>query len=246
MPCSFRLPSGHRPTSETFEQNPLFTAIPAIAHGHVAQAAFFTDVGPIGVAFQYSAIEKAFDLTEYHASVSGGIGTTASLTLSGHRVCWALDPTPGKGTPADAITLSDSAKNLHAVLTRYAGFVEPETAYQTTPRFTYQTTGCAPVSTALLQQLTSSPSQVSLSFAGGKGALQPGAISPVLESVPSLSCSANHWRSRSTRAPVGFARDATAYPESPNLVSEPGSRRWSRSDPNSQLGRGGQPGPLLS
>lgn len=170
--------------TQTFEENPLFTAIPAVAQGHVAEVTSFTDVGPIGVAFEYSAIEKAFGLKDYHATVSGGTGATASFTLSpsNHRVCWAIDPTPGKGTPVGAITLLDRAnKSLDTTLTKRPYYAEPETTYQTTPRFTYQTTGCSVVSGSLQNQLTTAPWKLYLNFSGSSGSLKSGAFSPIVK-----------------------------------------------------------------
>jgi ABC-type Fe3+-hydroxamate transport system substrate-binding protein len=154
----------------TFESDPLFESLPEAKTGHIAMAQAFTDVGPIGVAYEYSQIVEAFKLSEYHATTSGA---TASVTLDAAtgKVCWAVDPAPGKGQPSGPVTLKAGSTTL--TLASSPAYTTPDAAYQTSPA-TQQASGCATAPAALAQALAQSPSSVTLTAAGGQGALAAG------------------------------------------------------------------------
>ena len=160
----------------TFESNPLFAALPPVKSGHLAKTESFTDTGPLGVDFEYTEIENAFQLKEFSAQAAGG---TASLTLdpASSRLCWAAQPAPGTGKPAGPISVAVGSSTL--TLAGSPAYSAAETTYQTKPA-TFLATGCSTVSSAIGQALLTSAGTVTLSFAGGKGALKPGAASIVI------------------------------------------------------------------
>jgi ABC-type Fe3+-hydroxamate transport system substrate-binding protein len=162
-----------------FNTNPLWRALPQVKSGHVAEAAFFTEIGPIGVGTEYSAIEHAFKLTEFSAALTGTTAGRASLTLdpATRRVCFALDPAAGTGNPGGPVTLSAGSAKL--TLASSASYSAPDTSYQTSPP-TSQATGCAVASPAVAKALSTAPTSVTLTYGGGAGTLTAGAASIVV------------------------------------------------------------------
>jgi ABC-type Fe3+-hydroxamate transport system substrate-binding protein len=74
--------------SARFAGAPYFRAMPAVRAGRVARASTFEDVGPLGVGFLYTAVERLFGLNELHANVRG---ETIALTFDRMKaqLCWA-------------------------------------------------------------------------------------------------------------------------------------------------------------
>ena len=88
------------PAAVTFESDPYYRALAAVRARHVASAPSYEDVGPLGVAYLYSAVDRAFGLAELHGTVAG---RRVELTFDprSRRLCWA-------GLPAAGALLSTS------------------------------------------------------------------------------------------------------------------------------------------
>jgi hypothetical protein len=74
--------------STRFTASPYFRSMPAVRAGRVTSAATFEDVGPLGVAFLYSTVERLFGLEELHATLPDG-AVELTYNRSSGRVCWA-------------------------------------------------------------------------------------------------------------------------------------------------------------
>src|SRR5262249_31663214 len=111
-------------------------------------------------------------------TVTGGAGAKASLTLdpARRRACWAISPTPGKGKPGGAITLT--AGRTTVTLSASPRYVAPETTWQTSPP-TLQTPGCDSVPAQVQKAWLASAANARLGFAGGSGSLKRGAASVI-------------------------------------------------------------------
>jgi hypothetical protein len=71
--------------TSAFERTPFFRNLPAVRAGHVAEAASYEELGPLGVGFLYSALEHAFGLVERH----GPGAAVATFSPSTRRLCTA-------------------------------------------------------------------------------------------------------------------------------------------------------------
>jgi ABC-type Fe3+-hydroxamate transport system substrate-binding protein len=175
----------------TFETNPLFANLPAVKSGHVAEGAFFTRVGPLGVAYEYSAIVQALGLREYYAQLpvgttSSGTTTNVSFTVnpSTSRFCWAVQPANGTKPPV-ALTLSylSGGKVLVRTLSKSPQYSEipsslSSVGIETPSDPQYLASGCMS-SPALAKWLASSPSSVRVQFGTGQTTTHSG-VPPVI------------------------------------------------------------------
>src|SRR5262249_30042423 len=61
------------PTTEiaAFERTPFFRGLPSVRAGHIATATSYEELGPLGLGFLYSALERAFGLVELHRPGTG-------------------------------------------------------------------------------------------------------------------------------------------------------------------------------
>lgn len=185
-----------------FNSNPLWSALPAVKAGHVASYPTSTDGGVLNTDFLYGEVEKAFGISEYHATLNSGPGpwTNATVTLNPatKKVCWAISPPAGAARPASAIGLDAalSAKKSAAVtLTRSSMYVDPEQddpsgtgndTWETTPE-TFQTTGCKTLTATVANRLKSSPGKVTLVFGHDRAPLQAGEASILYSSLPVIT-----------------------------------------------------------
>ncbi|HEX4518352.1 MAG TPA: ABC transporter substrate-binding protein [Gaiellaceae bacterium] len=108
------------PAVAAFEATSYYRGLGAVRAGHVAAAPTYEDVGPLGVAYLYSAVERAFGLDELHGTVAG---RKVDLTFdpSSRRLCWAGLPVRGAVFSAGAVRESlPSAVGCAAVPSRAA------------------------------------------------------------------------------------------------------------------------------
>lgn len=170
---------------DTFKSNPLFAGLPAVKDGHLAEGAFFTRLGPLGVAYEYTAVAKALGLKQFHARVSGDTPAKVSLTLdpSGNRLCWAVEPA-ASSKPNKEISLASGDKKSKITLTKAPQYTQfpaslSSVGIQSPSDVRYQATGCGHAPDALASSLQSSPPTVHLDFGGGKGTVESGADSVI-------------------------------------------------------------------
>jgi ABC-type Fe3+-hydroxamate transport system substrate-binding protein len=71
-----------------FQHEAYYRQLAAVRAGRVAPAATYEEVGPLGVAYLYSAVERAFGLVELHGVVRGKT-VEATYDHAAHRLCWA-------------------------------------------------------------------------------------------------------------------------------------------------------------
>ncbi len=117
--------SASGPAAASFESSPYFRALAAVRAGHLASASSYEDVGPLGVAYLYSALERAFDLTELHGTVEGH-GVELTFAPASRRLCWA-------GLPAGGAELT-AARGVHELLPQAEGCSSTTTATISSPR----------------------------------------------------------------------------------------------------------------
>lgn len=167
--------------------DPLFADIPAVKAGRYVLDPGEIRATPLTAAWDYTLVEKALEINEYHATVAGDPGATASVTLNPatKKLCYALDPTAGS-TPSDAITLSEPGTETKSAptvmtLTKRATYVNPEAGFSgwNTKPATLQAVGCVQVTSAFATALISKPYTAVLGFGSGKGTLRRGAADPV-------------------------------------------------------------------
>jgi ABC-type Fe3+-hydroxamate transport system substrate-binding protein len=174
--------------------NPLFQAIPAIKAGRFVDGGSWSNLGPNGASFEYTAIAVAAGIKQYHTTVTGGVGAQADFALdpASNRACWAIDPTPGKADPEAAITLSTTPKpGMTITLSSKPRYFDPEAksdpqggnSWETSPQ-TYETDGCITLSKAFTKAWTSSGgTNIHLTIGGASAHLTHGV--PSIEYVSS-------------------------------------------------------------
>jgi ABC-type Fe3+-hydroxamate transport system substrate-binding protein len=188
------------------KSDPLFQDIPAVKAHHYELDPGEIRLAGLTAAFDYTLVEEALKISEYHVAVSSSPGATASLTLdpATQKVCYAVDPTAGS-LPADSIKLKGpaiavkppkgkkgkkgkKAKKVKPVpltitLAKKAGYVNPEPLPQwNTSPATYQAAGCVKLSKAAEATLSSKPTKFVLDFGSGSGPLAKGPLNVVVSS----------------------------------------------------------------
>ncbi len=83
-----------RKTADAFVRSSYVRQLVPVRAGRITAGPTYEDVGPLGVAYLYSAVERAFDLIELHGTVKG---RSVELTYSpgSRRLCWAGLPARG-------------------------------------------------------------------------------------------------------------------------------------------------------
>jgi hypothetical protein len=94
--------SVNKAAAEAFAANSYFRELAAARSGYIASAPTYEDTGPLGVAYLYSAVEKAFGLVELHGTVAGR-AVELTLDSAAHRLCWAGLPPGGAAFSATGI-----------------------------------------------------------------------------------------------------------------------------------------------
>lgn len=175
----------------TFETNPLYTALPAVKSGNVAESSFYTRLGPLGVGYAYSSVVTALKLHEDHTTLAGGNANgNASLTFNPatKKVCVAAAPTGGKhptqpflltlGTtsPAPALTLAEKPRYTATPQTSTSVGITTATQHQ------YTTMSCATAKGKLVTALNKTPRKVGVTLGTSHGTIASGAAAVVASS----------------------------------------------------------------